>query len=363
MLSPETSDLFTERVDRETGVSSYVLERRDERWSMSFYPLVDPSTRDQRFLWVKLLTPPSPSETLGVIDFERDELVVHEETTKSFLYGDGFVDPETGRLFWPTKRSIYSRRPRGSEVEIVGRVDRSAVGGKQINVIAKVLDRSPDGERLALSLATHDSYHIGHMDVETGDVEIWADFDRHYTYPQFDPDDPDRMMIAQDNYTDPVTNEAVRYDERIWMVERGDDPYPVFGDDTKRNHQIWDPKGEGIWYQRPDCVIRYDLEDGDETFRWNEDVTHFDVSGYEDLIAFDLNADHYQRDNTHVGVHSVAAGESRLIAESMPQPTVWAGRYDPDPHPKFVLNGSYVMYTVPFRGGLDLALTPVDELF
>jgi hypothetical protein len=36
--------------------------------------------------------------------------------------------------------------------------------------------------------------------------------------------------------------------------------------------------------------------------------------------------------------------------------------YHPDPHPRFILDDEFVVYTTTVLGGLDLALTRVDEL-
>ena len=74
MYNPETSKHFEPFIDPKTGVKSYVLKTKVAGQQQGFYFVNRAMDEQGRYLWFYCTNPPAVYMTLGVVDFEDDEV-------------------------------------------------------------------------------------------------------------------------------------------------------------------------------------------------------------------------------------------------------------------------------------------------
>ncbi len=376
----ESSPLFTPWRDPETGIESYLLERRVAPFQQCFYYTNPSFSDDGRFLWFYCAFPPAGNancgRTLAVVDFERQEVRHFPET--QFLDASPAVDFRTGEVYWCTGPEIWKRGPQTNDTPVfINRLPDDIVRGRRPWRTATHLTFSADRKALAIDAEIGREWFVGHAPLDGSPVVIWAKPDRAYNHGQFSPADPDLILINQDSSVDPVTGDCPRYENRMWLIRRGESMRPIFPD-TKaadagmHGHEWWPANGRNVWYiHYGRGVMRVNPFDGSARDAANnpipeniwplEYVSHAHASADEQLVAADCFP------GRQTGIAKVAflnrkTGRAVNIVSHMPYPPDPLPRYHAHPHPQFCLGDRYVCYTTFVHGRSDLALVPVSRL-
>ena len=147
MKTPETSRLFEKRTDPVSGVERYLLSPKLFRHQQGFYFCNDCMSADGRYLWFCIGMRPGEDRLLAVVDFERDEAYVLEDTLSA--YASPYIDTETGEAYFLWKNTIYRRHPAPeaqSEALVTLKTDAPACH------IATHLTRSSDKKKFFLDI-------------------------------------------------------------------------------------------------------------------------------------------------------------------------------------------------------------------
>ncbi len=362
MKTPQSSQHFTRWTDPVSGVVSYMLTSRIAPAQQSFYFVNTSYTDDGRYLWLYCAFPPSELRMLAVLDFETDTLRAVPET--QFLDASPLIDRRTGQAYWISVSELWTIGPEpGAEPRLVNRLPEALVKNRRPHRVATHLTFSADHSCVNIDAQIGNEWCVGEMPLDGGPVNVWARFDRCVNHAQFSPTAPRTMLLAEDGWSDASTGEFHGYRKRMWLLERGGQPAPLFPEDTPRHgHEWWDSDGRHIWYvhygrgtEKADIVTR------ERVLVWPSDtVSHSHADACGKYLVSDLSA-YSGSKGAKVVFIDVAARKESCIVSSMPCLEQYA-RYHVHPHPQFCLHDRYICYTSTALGCVDIALAPVDEL-
>ena len=358
--------LFTPWTNPETGVTIYLLTEKVAPVQEAFYFVNNSLSEDGRYLWFYCAFPPSGSaaqgRTMGVVDFE--DMTVRNFPETQFGSGSPFVEPETGAIYWAMGDTIWKRGPGAKdEVQYVNSLPEDIKEGKAVARLATHLTRSADGKQFFTDSQIGLQYVFGSLPIDGGDYTYWYRFDRNHNHAQFSPTDPKRVLFAQENHPDPLTGLTFRITNRLWTMCEGEKPRAVLREPLWVSHEWWDPDGEHAW-----CVIRNEawrvnIHNGEvEVINWPSHTWHAYSSEKADYIIADSNNKFYRGCASSVGFMNRKTGQFVNLVNN-PAMENYVGRsYHIDPHPRFVGNDQYVVFTTTLRGEVDLAVAKVDDL-
>ncbi len=362
MIDLGNRDLFEPCRHPETGVTISVLRRKVAPVQQGFYFVNDSLSADGRYLWFYCAFPPSLGRTLGVVDFAAGEVRHFPETQ----FGDAspYVDPATGDAYWMEGRYLWRRGPEADAgVELVNAVPADLLGARRLVRPATHLTRTADGQAFFIDLALELQWLFGTLPVAGGDFQLWHRLDRNTNHAQASPTDAEVVLLAQENHSDPITGLTFPITNRLWLLRRGQAPRPILREPKWVTHEWWDADGEHVWCVWGNDTWRVRVADGEvELIPFPRHCWHSHSTRDGRLIVGDSNHRFYRGCPSTVQFMNRETGRVMVLAEN-PERTDYIGQhYHIDPHPRFVGDERYVVFTTTVRGEIDVALVPTDTL-
>ncbi len=150
----------------------------------------------------------------------------------------------------------------------------------------------------------------------------------------------------------------------MWLLRRGEEPRPILREPKSGvGHEWWDPDGKHVW-----CIF------DNETWRVRV------ATGEIEKIGFPRNCWHSHSsldgrlivgDSIHGSTRGSAStlhflnrntGKNIVFVENPERKDYTGLNYHIDPHPRFVCNDEYVVFTTTVRGEIDVAIVPTVQL-
>ena len=366
MIEPDNCRLFTPYTNPETGITSYVLTRRVAPVQEGFYFVNDSMSADGRYLWFYCGFPPSGNgaygRTLGVVDFETGEVRHFPET--QFQHASPWVDPESGTVYWTSGASVWCRSPEPEDhARLVNSMPEEVVKNRSVPRLATHLTRSAHGEEFFVDAKVGVQIIHGSLPLDGGDFEFWQHYDRNYNHAQFSPTDPDMVLFAQENHSDPITGLRFGIKDRMHLIRRGEAPRPIFPQPTRVTHEWWDADGEHLWCVWGDETWKVSVEDAEvEKIKFPRHCWHSHCTREGRLIVGDANTEFHRGCASTVHFMNRDTGQTVVLAENEER-NDYAGRnYHIDPHPRFCCDDRYVVFTTTVHGKVDVAMARTDKL-
>jgi hypothetical protein len=362
MIDFGNRDLFTPVTHPGSGVTLYLLTRRVAPVQQSFYFVNDPMDAAGRYLWFYCAYPPSLGRTLGVVDFEAQEVRHFPDT--QFSEASPFVDGASGTVFWCTGNGIWRRGPDPEDrARLVNQLPAEVVGSRTIHHLATHLTRSADGAAFFVDARIGLHHLFGELPVDGGPFRPWWRFDRNHNHAQFSPTDPDTVLFAEEIHADPITGLTLPITNRLWLLRRGEEPRPILREPRWVSHEWWDPDGEHAWCVWGDETWRVRVADGEvEKVVFPRHCWHSHGSRDGRLIVGDSNTGFYRGCASTVHFLDRDTGRLLVLAEHDARSDYVGRNYHIDPHPRFCSNDRYVVFTTTIRGEIDVAIVPTGEL-
>jgi len=367
MIDLNNSDLFAPVIDSTSGMPISVLKPKVAPVQEAFYFVNDPVSADGRYLWFYCAFPPSGTaaagRTLGVVDFQTGDVRHFPET--QFGEVSPYVDVDTGEVYWQYDRYLWKRSPQhNAPVEPVNQIPDDLIGGRQVMRTATHLTRSANGKEFFVDLGLQIQWLFGSLPIDGGDFELWHRFDRLYNHAQFSPTDPDEVLFAEEFHRDPITGLTIPINNRLWLLQRGETPRPILREPKRGvSHEWWDPGGEHTWCVWGDETWRVRVADGEvERVKFPRHCWHSHSSLDGCLIVGDSNNGFGRGCASTVHFLNRNTGKDIVFVENAERTDYAGHNYHIDPHPRFVCNDQYVVFTTTVRGEIDVALVLTEEL-
>jgi hypothetical protein len=361
-----SSKLFTPYTHPESGVTTYLLTHKVAPVQEAFYFVNNSSSTDGRYLWFYCAFPPGGSaghgRTLGVVDFETMQVRHFPETM--FQDASPMVDPDSQDAMWGTPDGVYRRGPQPKdEVRLIGTIPDEVTGGRVIRKMATHLTRSCDGKELFLDAGVGLQYLFGSLTISDGSYEFWHRFDRCYNHAQFSPTNPNQVLFAQEMHNDPLTGMTFPITNRLWLLERGKAPRALLREPRWVSHEWWDAGGQHAWSVWANQAWKVDINTGEEEYvDWPNHCWHAHATLDNSYMVADSNDKFFRGCPSSVGFTNRKTGRYVRIIENPAMLNQIGRSYHIDPHPRFVFNDQYIVFTTTLRGEVDLAVVPVDQL-
>ena len=151
-------------------------------------------------------------------------------------------------MTWGMGAGLWRRGPGAKDpVEFINAIPAGRIGGRPVPRIATHLTRSVDGREFFVDAHIGMQYVFGTLPVDGGPFEEWYNFERNYNHAQINPTDPDEVLFAQENHSDPITGLTFKIENRLWIMRRGGKPRPILREPLWVTHEWWDPDGKHVW--------------------------------------------------------------------------------------------------------------------
>lgn len=367
MIDLANSDLFTPWSDPNTDVTIYLLTHKVAPVQQGFYFVNDSMSRDGRYLWFYCAFPPSGSaaqgRTLGVVDFYKQEVRCFPETQFSSV--SPFVDVDSAQVYWCMADTIWRRGPAlNDEIERINSLPKDLVRNRAVRRLATHLTRSSDGKEFFVDAEIGLQRVFGVLPIDGSEFQMWQRFDRNYNHAQFSPVDPDLVLFAQENHSDPITGLRFRIEDRLWLIRRGELARPVFPSPIRVTHEWWDPDGRHVWcIKDKEGVWRVAIDSCEvEEIKWSGGTWHSHSSEDGAYLVGDANVKFYRGCPSTVNFLNRET-QRELHILSNPEMFGYTGaNYHIDPHPRFCCSEKFVVFTTTVRGEVDLAIVPTRDL-
>lgn len=192
---------FKKYTDRDSGIESYIFDSESIPMTQSFYFTNPSASNDGRYIWMYCGFPPAGNSvygrSLGVVDTYNDTFTHYPNTM--FHDASPLADTENGFVYHCDPLGIYRRSPSPSgELELIAPRPQFLKGRGYLETIATHLTFSADKRKLCFDATVGNHFILGDVDLETGEYDIWKEFDYRRNHAQFNPKVPDFMMFAED---------------------------------------------------------------------------------------------------------------------------------------------------------------------
>jgi hypothetical protein len=334
----------------------------------SFYFTNQSLTDDGRFLWLYCSFPPGGDayygRQLAVIDFAEQELRHFPET--QFMDASPHVDKGTGEVYWTTGLEIWKRGPLpGDKATRVAIFPSELANNRRPLRIATHLTLSADKKAFAIDALLGADCFVGDLPIDgKTPFRLWQAFARCYNHAQFNPIDPNLILMAQDGWFDPATGKKGTTEDRMWLLQRGEKARPVCPNNPLnsdwRGHEWWDADGVHVWYiDYRKGTEKINILTGERTNVWPSGHTHSHNDQKSRYLVGDISP---IRDQFRVAFFNIQTGKEINIASDLPLLSYPRSTYHIHPHPQFCLNDQYICYTTNALGTVNVALVSVDQL-
>jgi hypothetical protein len=348
VFTPLTSRHFTDWVDPRSGVRSRVLATRLAPWQLSFYFTHDGADASGRWWWFYTAHPPSGSanagRTLGRLDLADDSLLWFPET--QFSDASPYVDPTDGWIYWISGLELWRRGPLPDQpAELVNAFPANLAAGRAPHRVATHLSPTADGQHFVIDALFGNESVIGLLPRNGAPFQPWACLPRCYNHAQAHPTDPELILIAQDWWHDPATGQRHEADHRLWLLRADGQPAPLPVTSPAVAHEWWSADGSAVWFvDYGQGTHRLDLATRLVHRRWPHGICHSHASADESLVVGDIDPYRWTQ-GVRVTLADLKSHREIDLASFLPPPPLPRSRYHCDPHPRFVLQDQYIVYT------------------
>ena len=357
---------FTPWTDPQSGKVSYILTEKVAALQKSFYFVNTSLSPDGAWLWFEAAHPPAPVKYLAAVCLDPQNPDIRLFPRATISAETPVIDAEGGVYFVMSERSpdIWRLDIEGG-LEKIFTLPDDFVQGRLIQRLGTHLTLSADGAHLLFDGKVGNVWYVATVDRRTGQFRVIKEFSRHYNHAQFSPGDPALFCIAQDHWQDPYTGKQNGYDLRIWLMTTDGEcfepaePTAFHSPARKGNevcHEWWADDGTLCWIRYQSGCFEMDRETAVIRQVWERPICHAHCDPTRRFWVGDQSPYAWPEPCEVVLFDREIQAESRIVS-AMPAPVCPRAAYHIDPHPRFIGDGSRIVYTTTVRGEVDLAVT------
>ena len=385
MYTPETSRHFELFTDPKTGVRTWVLATQVAGQMQGFYFVNRSMDRQGRYLWFYCTNPPAAYQTLGVMDFEDDEVRAFPETECLGGASNTLIDQDTGEAIFGGPQGIFRKSPKGDRPpEKICDLPRELFKYGFPLSLGTHFTYSPDKTKIFMDARSGDHFILGALTLKDGSFKAWREYDYCRNHAQFNPAREDLALCAEDFWTDMATgtHHVIRFNDRnefmrLWTLrpDGSETLYPPL-DGQRATHEWWSRDGRILYYCKYDPtgvpagvtgnngIAGVNIDTLEHKVYAPVPAWHGDSSKDDTYFVYDENDVFYRGTPSRVGFYNAVTKKQLYIVS---QNAALASRdcpshYHLDPHPHLVADDRYVCHTLAQKGYPQVALTPTDQL-
>jgi hypothetical protein len=360
---------FRRWVDPQTGVASYILDKRVAPMQQSFY-FTNPSlSPDEKWLWFYAIFPPGDRNTLGVVSMDPGNPFIRHYPNAQYTEASPMADDD-GSILFAMRNSVYRMTLEG-ETKVVCTLSPDYIKRRPLARLATHLTRSADGKYLLLDGELANFWFVALGETATGEVKVLHESGRCLDHGQFSPVNPKLFSLAQDWWIDNISGQYFPFDQRIWLMDTEPSIFePLIADHwfrhgTQACHEWWSGDGWMCWTDYEKGVYECDVTvkgPRQAVHVWQGPLCHSHCDATRRYYCADESPYKWDRQPCKVKFFDRARGKEIDIVSAMPKPPMGRNPYHLDPHPQISPKGTCVVYTTTVRGLADIALAPVEGI-
>lgn len=397
MYTPQTSRHFTRHINQKTGMEFYVLSTHIAPVQQGFYFVNSGFSDDGRYLYFYCAYPPTKGHTLGVVDFAHDEVYALPDTG-----GSGWmIDPKTGNVLFGASEGIFCRTPHPQDKPELILPMPKYLKEKGASHCGTHLTYTPDRSELIADIQTRAGSYIGSFNLITKEFTEWYHTEPGipYNHAQCCPTNPDLCMCAHEYSFSAEKNCSVPpalvdgIYPRLQLIHRDGTREMRAPLENYATHEWWSADGTAIYYcnnsndtyssetsgggngkhliardrlgdNKPELICDIPIEGGVGT--WHGHSTADDKYFIIDGSLPSYNSSWWRGCASTVRFWNNETKKLIDLVSYNPPVNGWTPDnqcpYHIDPHPRFVLNDTFITFTTTVCGRVDVAIAPVQQL-
>ncbi|MBQ3545440.1 MAG: hypothetical protein IJA34_10730 [Lachnospiraceae bacterium] len=378
MIEFDKLPYFEEYIDEESGVKSYILNKKPAEFVQSFYFTNQSLSEDNKYLWMYCFYPPLKQHCLGVVSLDPKNTFVRVFNQAVFSGASPLVAPEGDKVYFTgiddSDCAVYTIDLNGN-IELFAKMDNSFIDNKLVTRFSTHLTISADGKYMLIDAMFVTYGFVTILDMKTREFKIINEYQNFHNHAQFSPVHPNLFLLSQDSRCDPVSGKWIAFKNRIWLCDTEATLFePVIQrswhghDGTMVCHDFWSQDGKICWIDYKKGAYEMDVDTSETNHIWKEPLCHAHCNVDRSLWVADQSPYDWPKQNCKVMFLNRSTGKKIDIFSAMPAPRCdkypagIRSRWHIDPHPQFTKDGENIICTTTVKGGVDIAITPVKQL-
>lgn len=360
---------FTEYIDPQSGVKSYVLTERVAALQQQFYFTQQSVTPDGRYLFVVCSNPPARSHTLALVSLDPENPFIRHFPQAEFI-GGGIpcITPEGDGVYIGIYDTVYKMDFDGKMTPIIV-LTPEFTHNRTIQRLFTHASISCDNKYLVMDMRIGGVWYVGLGDLKTGEIKILNKFGREYNHAMFSPTDPNLFIIDQDWWRDFHTGEYMPINNRIWLMDTERERFePLMPReyyarrDSEGAHDYFSGDGYVCWSDYFHGAYECNVETREINHVWHRPICHSHCSSDRQMFVGDQSPYFWKDTPCRTIFYDRQTNKEIDIFSALPYPG-HSRYYHYDPHPQFCVNDSIIVSTTTVMDGrIDVAITPTEPL-
>lgn len=355
--------LFEATIDHDSGVKSYLLSEHVAPAQQSLYFSTPSVSADGKWLWFMCVHPPGLTRTVGVVSLDhRSPLIRHFPQVQyrgHFEHAACAAPPgESPGLYVCQALEVYKLGVDGS-MRYVASLPFQPHDFTFFQFRPScVLSISSDRRRLLLTGLIKERHFIAVVDLRSGEVELLKEMSTDVTYSYFSPTEPDLFF---------VTARRRGPEARLWLMDvpqRKDEPVTAQGWSPSRrllNHEFWSGDGWLCWVDLQHGAFEWNPRTHTLQHVWRRPMIHAHATTQRQMWCADINTYNWNEKDVRILLFDRASGREIPVVNAMPPPSFDYNRVHCHPHPRFVIDDRWLVYTASNGRTSTVALCPIQQ--
>ncbi|MCD8483136.1 MAG: hypothetical protein LR015_11010 [Verrucomicrobia bacterium] len=351
-------------------MTSYLLRNVVAPVQQSFYYTQPSLSADEKWLWLMVAWPPSPSRSLAAVSLDPCNPVIHHFPQAQFPTALPLIAPDGG-VWFGSGASIYKMTLDGETTKVFTLPDRF-IAGRRLDRLATHLSLSSNRQFLLLDGAIGAGWFVGTAHLATGEFHLIREFDTHHNHALFSPTDSTLFTIARDKQCHPVSGKFSHHNKRTFLMDTANTRYHCVNEQFKcapfrgACHEWWSADGHICYIDYETGAYEYDIHSGLTQHIWQEPLCHAHCSSNRRFWCADESPYKWREQPCKVLLFDRLTGQRFEVQSGMPMPDgdYWATRntYHIDPHPQISPRDNYIVYTATSETRITVALAEIEHI-
>ena len=214
MIEFDKLPYFEEYIDEESGVKSYILNKKPAEFVQSFYFTNQSLSEDNKYLWMYCFYPPLKQHCLGVVSLDPKNTFVRVFNQAVFSGASPLVAPEGDKVYFTgiddSDCAVYTIDLNGN-IELFAKMDNSFIDNKLVTRFSTHLTISADGKYMLIDAMFVTYGFVTILDMKTREFKIINEYQNFHNHAQFSPVHPNLFLLSQDSRCDPVSGKWIAF--------------------------------------------------------------------------------------------------------------------------------------------------------